>query len=250
MEKAPPKSIRFIDSMPRPLLVVFLLFAVAGVGLVVYLLGNPPARTELPLADRRSPPKGSFTHDVVRAKLVDVPDPLPSFRPPCEEVRGVVIEGGPPAVARLVGPEEQKRPTPLASLCGLLAPGRGAPVETQEAVRGLAHARIRFALFTRTGVLSTTDLAENRILLAVALSRTNLPPLAIAPLLAHEGYHIAKGGPVTAGQEFSARVAELGACRQFFKVEDYPRGCADADAIVRLGRDRAVDLLVRAGFPG
>jgi hypothetical protein len=116
-------------------------------------------------------------------------------------------------------------------------------------VRGLAKARIRFALFTRTGVLSTADRSANRILLAVALSRTNLPPLAIAPLLAHEGYHIAKGGPVTATQEYFARVAELGACRDFFKVEDYPRGCADADAIVRLGQDSAVDLLVRAGFP-
>ncbi|MFY9586467.1 MAG: hypothetical protein WAT66_03315 [Actinomycetota bacterium] len=249
MEKAPSKSIRFIDSMPRPLLVVFLLFVAAGIGLVVYLLGNPPTRSELPLAERRSPPKGSFTHDVVRARLVDIPSPLPSFRPPCEEVRGLVVEGGPPAVARLIGPDEDGRPTPVASLCGLLSQGRGAPVETQEAIRGLAKARIRFALFTRTGVLSTTDLSENRILLAVALSRTNLPPLVIAPLLAHEGYHIAKGGPVTATQEFAARVAELGACRNFFKVEDYPRGCADADAIVRLGRDSAVELLVRAGFP-
>src|SRR6266540_3354760 len=99
------RSIRFIDSMPRPLLIVFLVFAAAGIGLVVYLVGNPPTRTELPLAERRSPPKNSFTHDVVLARLVDVPDPLPRVRVPCAEVAGLVIEGGPPAVARIVGPD-------------------------------------------------------------------------------------------------------------------------------------------------
>jgi len=248
-DHVPQKSIRFIDSMPRPLLVVFLLFVAAGIGLVVYLVGNPPTAKELPLAERRSPPKGSFTHDVVEPRLIAIPATLPRFRPPCEEVRGLVIEGGGPAVARIVGPDQDGRPTPLAALCRRAEASSGAPAELREAIAGLSKARIRFALFTRTGDLSTTDLANGRILLAVALSRTNVPPLAIAPLLAHEGYHLAKGGPVTAMQEYFARVAELGACRFLFEVKNYPRGCADADDIVALGQDRAVDLLVRAGFP-
>jgi hypothetical protein len=243
------RSIRFIDSMPKPLLIVFLLFAAAGIGLVVYLLTNPPARNEQTIESRRSAPTSTLTHDVVRYQLVDVPNPLPATRAPCPELEGIVIEGGVPAQQRLAGPEPDRRPTPLESLCSIVSPSRGAPVETREAIRALATARIRFALFTRTGDLTTTDLPARRILLAVALSRTNVPPLAIAPLLAHEGYHIAKGGPVTATQEYFARVAELGACRSLFEVKNYPRGCSDADAIVGLGPQRAVDLLVRAGFP-
>jgi hypothetical protein len=249
MQQAPPKSIRFVDSMPKPLLIAFLLFAVSGIGLVVYLIVNPPDRTELALEQRRSVPAGTFTHDVVRARLVDIPNPLPAFNAPCEEVRGIVIEGGPAAQHRIGGPDPDKRPTALEALCPLARPSSGAPLELQEAVRALAKARIRFARFERTGNLSTADLSTRRILLAVALSRTNVPPLTIAPLLAHEGYHLAKGGPVTATQEFLARSAELAACRFLIDASVFPRGCTDADDIVRLGQERAVDLLVRAGFP-
>ncbi len=235
--------------MPKPLLYVFLVFAVSGIGLVAYLLSNPPERTEPDLELRRSAPAGTFTHDVVRAQLRDIPDPLPAYSPPCDELRAIVIEGGPAARQRIGGPDADERPTALEGLCPLARESSGAPVELREAVRALATARIRFALFTRTGNLSTTDLSTKRILLAVALSRTNVPPLTIGPLLAHEGYHLAKGAPVTATQEFFARVAELAACRFLIDATVFPRGCTDADAIVRLGQERAVELLVRAGFP-
>lgn len=250
MAEAPPtERIRFIDSMPKPLLIVFLVFAVSGIGLVVYLFTNPPAGQDLPVAERRSPPKGSFSHDAVQVSLIAIPDTPPTFRPPCEQVRGLVVEGGAATVGRFIGPDPDKRPTPVPALCGLFGQQRFAPPELREAIAGLAKARIRFALLKRSGELTTTDLSTNRILLAVALSRTNVPPLTLAPLLAHEGYHVAKGRPITATQEYFARVAELGACRFLFEVKNYPRPCVDADAIVGLGRQRAVDLLVRAGFP-
>jgi hypothetical protein len=249
MQQAPPK-VRFIDSMPRPLLIVFLLFAAGGVALVIVLLTRPPAPKEVSLALRRSPPTGAFTHDVVRTHLVDIPEPLPPFRAPCAALNGLVIEGGVGAQHRLAGPDPDKRRTPLSALCDLVKPSAvPPPAEMREAILALSTGRIRFALFARTGVLSTTDLSQRRIMLAIALSRTNVHPLTIAPLLVHEGYHLAKGSPVTATQEYFARVAELEACRLLIDVDDFPRGCADANAIVRLGQIRAVELLVRAGFP-
>lgn len=242
-----PKTIRFVDSMPRPLLLVFLVFAAAGIGLVVWLLTNPPAPRAVALELRRSPPTGTFTHDVFHARLVDAPSPLPPFRPPCPAVAGLVIEGGAGAIERL-----GSRPDGFAAvqqLCPFARPDRIVPPELQQAVRALAGARIRFALFTRTGDLSTADLSSRRILLAVALSRVNVDQRTIAPLLAHEGYHLAQGAPVTAAQEFRARVAELAACRFILDARDFPRGCREADAIVRLGEERAVALFARAGFP-
>ena len=68
-QPAPPK-LRFVDSMPRPLLVIFSLFAVAGVGIVVWLFANPPSPDQVALELRRSPPRGTLTHNVVRARPV------------------------------------------------------------------------------------------------------------------------------------------------------------------------------------
>ena len=232
------KNIRFLESMPKPLIVVFLACAAAGVGLVVWLFAHPPNPPQVALALRRSPPAGSYSHDVVRIRLEPIPSVIPPYRPPsC--VAGLVIEGGTPAQDRI--------DRVLRALCPIAGPG--APAELRRAVQALSTARIRFALFTRTGDLSTTDLSARRILLAVALARTNVPVGVIAPLLVHEGYHLALGLPVTATQEFHARLAELEACDLLFDAAHFTRGCSDAQAMVRLGEARAVDLLVRVGYP-
>lgn len=236
MAETPGRGIRFRDSMPRPLLLTFLAFAGLGVVLIVVLFIRPPTPGDLALERRRSPPVGSFTHDVVRAAPVDVPTPIPDFTPPCPAAEGVVVEGGEPAVQRLE--------IVFRSLCV-----SGLPPEAERAVRGLSGARIRFALFTRTGDQSTADLSVKRILLSVVLARTNVTPGVIAPLLAHEGWHLAHGAPVTASQEYGARLAELQICRRLFEPSVFTRGCLDAQAIVLLGEERAVELLSRAGFP-
>ena len=242
-QPAPPK-LRFIDSMPRPLLVVFLLLAAAGIVIVIWLFANPPSPEQVALELRRSRPRGSLTHNVVRARPIDVPTPLPEFDAPCATVRGIVVEGGQAAQDRIE--------RALEPVCDHLA-GRAQPPlpdDVVRAVRALTTSKIRFALLTRTGDLSTADLGERRILLAIALSRTNLPVGVITPLLIHEGYHLAIGAPVTATQEFGARRAEFDACRILIPDRRrWPRGCDDAAAMVRLGEARAVDLLVRSGYP-
>ena len=240
-QESPGRGIRFRESMPRPLLIAFLSAGAAAVGLVVWLLIKPPVPNELDLGSRRSPPAGSLTHDVVEANLVDIPTPLPSFSPPCPGLDGVVIEGGAPAQDRL------GRVMRL-SLCRFDRDPT-QPAEVKQAVRALSKARIRFALFTRTGDQSTLDRSTNRILLSIALSRTNVAPVVIAPLLVHEGWHLSHGGAVTAEQEFRARTAEFQACDVLLRDEQFTRGCLDARAIVALGETRAIDLLARAGFP-
>jgi len=232
------QPVRFLQSMPRVLIGVFLALATAGIGLVVVLFAHPPSAKEVALELRRSPPAGTYSHDVLEARLESIPTPLPAYHAPsC--VTGVVIEGGTPAQDRI--------DRVLRALCPIA--GTSAPPELRQAVHALGTARIRFALFTRTGNLSTADLSARRILLAVALARTNLPAGVIAPLLVHEGYHLSVGLPVTAGQEFHARLAELDACDLLFDEAHFPRGCTDAQAMVRLGEARAVELLVRAGYP-
>jgi hypothetical protein len=237
-EPASP-NVRFVDSMPRPLIVTFLAFAALGIGLVVWVFVHPPSAKQVALQLRRSPPGAGYSHDALRVIPVSIPTPLPEHTAPsC--VKGVVVEGGIHAQERI---DRVLRP-----LCEL-AKKAGASSQLTDSIHALARARIRFARFTRTGDLSTTQLAERRILLAVALSRTNLPVGIIAPLLVHEGFHILTGAPVTAAREFQAREVEYEACRNLFDRDHFPRGCDDAQAMVRLGEARAVELLVRAGYP-
>jgi hypothetical protein len=241
MAEPAPRNVRFVDSMPRPLLATFLLFAVIGLSLVVWLFLNPPSREQLVVEERRSPPKDSLTHDVFQSRLVSIPTPLPSFTASCPTVRGLVVEGGQATVDRIA--------RALGPVCGKLQEAALSP-DVVRALRALQTSRVRFALFKRTGELSTTDLNARRILLAVALSRTNVPAGPIALLLVHEGYHLSFGTPVTAAQEFGARRAEYEACRVLIPDRRrWPRGCDDALAMVRLGEARAVDLLARAGYP-
>jgi hypothetical protein len=254
MATRPPKAeaeargtedIRFLQSMPRAVITIFLLFAAAGIGIVVWLFVNPPTAKQVALELRRSPPVGTLTHDVVRFNPVDIPTDLQPFIPPCEQVRGLVVEGGQPAQDRIY--------RTLGPVCKLFLsdPDRkeAVPDDVLKSIRALATARIRFALFKRTGDLSTTDLSQHRILLAIALSRVDAPAGPMAPLLIHEGYHLALGSPVTAAQEFAARRVEYDACRLLFEPKVFTRGCDDARDIVAFGEARAVELLVRAGYP-
>ena len=238
-EPASP-NVRFIDSMPRPLIVIFLVFAAVGIGLVVWVFVDPPSAKQVALELRRSPPGAGYSHNAVRIRPVAAPPSPAAFAfPAC--VRGVVVEGGAAAQERI--------DRVLKPLCDLATKPTTSQTLT-DSIHALGRAKIRFALFTRTGDLSTAEIAAGRILLAIALSRTNVPAGVIAPLLVHEAYHILAGTPVTAAGEFQARTIEYEACRDLFPDRDtWPRGCDDAQAMVRLGEARAVDLLLRAGYP-
>ena len=242
-QEPPGRGIKFRESMPRPLMIAFLATGVLAIGVIVWLLAVPPAPTQLDIAARRSAPTGAFSHDVVKVEPAPVPTPIPDFTAPCPEVEGVKVEGGTPAQGRIGFVLRQY-------LCGI-ARDETQPAEVKQAIAGLSTATIRFGRFTRTGEQSTFDRTTTRIFLNVDLARTSVDPVVIAPLLVHEGWHVAAEAPFTAEQEYGARRAELQACRVIFRDRegDPPRGCLDAQAIVAVGEARAIDLLFRSGFP-
>lgn len=241
-QEPPGRGIKFRESMPRPLMIAFLATGVLAVGVIVWLLAVPPAPTQLDIAARRSAPSGDLSHDVVRVDPAPVPTPIPDFSAPCPEIQGVRVEGGEAAQGRIGFVLRQY-------LCSIVRDPT-QPAEVKTAIGALREATIRFGVFTRTGEQSTADIPGRKIYLNVDLARTSVDPIVIAPLLVHEGVHISASGP-TAEQEFDARRAEVQACRVIFRnlEGDVPRGCLDAEAIVALGEARAVELLVRSGFP-
>lgn len=244
-EESPDRGLKFRESMPRPLMVAFLATGVAAVGVILWLLVSPPAPSQLDIASRRSVPAGPLTHDVVELDPAPAPTPPPDFDPPCEAVAGVFVNGGEAAQARLGFVLE-------SYLCPI-ATDSFKPEEVKRAIGALKDATIRFGVFRRTGEQSTADVAARTIYVNVDLARTSVDPIVIGPLIVHEAWHLAAGtGSPTAVQEFGARRAELQACRAIYSAPDREpsRGCLDAQAIVALGEARAVELLIRAGFPG
>lgn len=240
---APAKSaVRLRDAMPRPLLITFLAAGAAALALIALLLVWPPRPAALPLAERRSPPRGVLSHDVGRI----VPAPVPSVLPvgpaaPCTALARVTIEGGVAARQRLMAG--------LRPLCALTGPSISP--ELRDGIAGLDGVVLRFAAFQRSGEEASTDLPAGRIFVNLRFARTNTPTILVTPILVHEGWHLAhQGERVTASGEFKAREAELGACRQLIDRDKWIRNCEDAENIVNLGEERAVALLMTAGFPG
>lgn len=236
---AKPKGIDlpFRQAMPRGVLIAFAVVALVTLAVVVAVMVNPPA-PRIAIAERRSPPGPSLSHDVGSIILAPVPEVLPATDPRCDVFDGIVIEGGEPAHARLGGVLER--------LCTFADDPAIAP-----SLRALAGARLRFAVFARTGDTSTLSVAQpRRVLINVRFARRDASAAWIAPLLVHEGFHLLHAGkPMTAALEFEARQAEVRTCRLLIEVEAWPRGCSDAEQLVRFGREAAVDQLVRAGFP-
>lgn len=241
-KQKPPKprgiDLPFRRSMPRALLIVFLAVAMGGLVLTVILVANPPHR-EIEVAERRSPPAAGFSHETGEIIPAPVPTPLPATNPPCEAVSGVVVEGGEPAIARLSGVLER--------LCRLV----DGPADVASAVEALSGARIRFARFARTGDPSTLVVSERLIYVNWVFSRRDVSASYIMPILAHEGWHLAHARePFTALQEVRARSVELAVCRLLLDARRWPRGCTDAENLLRGGEAAAAANLVEAGYPG
>lgn len=244
MTEAPPAppgpKVRLRDAMPRPLLALFAAAALAALALALVLMIRPPKPATLALGERRSPPRATLTHDVGRIVPAPVPTPFPPEAVACPAFAGVRIEGGEAAFRRIADG--------LRPLCALAGPS--ISVELRQAIEGLRDVTIRFAAFQRTGEEATTDLSRRRLYLNVRFARSNTPTILPAPVLVHEGYHLAHASErVTALGEFRARQAELEACKHLIDRDKWIRNCDDADRIVGLGEARGVSLLQAAGFP-
>jgi hypothetical protein len=244
MDEAPPpkpdnSKLRFIDAMPRPLLVVFALAGVAAVVAALVFIIHPPESATIPVQDRRPPPHGTLSHDVGRLVPAPLPSVLPSLPPACSAFATTVLVVGPAGTVRLRGV--------LTDLCRLSQ--GGVPADLTTALGGLKGATIRFAAFQRAGVESTTDFATRTIWLNLKFSQSNLPLEEVAPVIVHEGWHLAYPTvAVTAEQELGARRAEVDACRELISADKWPRWCDDARTLTDLPVASAIALLVSAGY--
>lgn len=226
----------FLRSMPGPLMALFLLLAAGGVALAVFLFLNPPFAPQ-PLAGRRPPPSGALTHDVLRLRRAPA-DPPAAFMPPCPLLAETRVVGGARAMRRITDA--------LRPLCQLT---RGVAAELSRALDGLRGTTIRFAaVFGRTGVESSTDVSTRTIWLNIKFARANTPTIHLSPVIVHEAWHLARGSAVTAREELAARRAELAACRELIPRQFWQRGCDEADELVALGDERALEALVAAGY--
>jgi len=245
MDEAPPpkpdnSKLRFIDAMPRPLLIVFALAGVAAVVAALVFIIHPPESATIPVQDRRPPPHGTLSHDVGKLVPAPLPSVIPTLPPACSAFSTTVLEVGPAGAARLRAV--------LSDLCRLSQ--GGVPAELTTAISGLKNATIRFAAFQRAGVESTVDFATRTVWLNLKFSESNLPIEQVAPVLVHEGWHLAHPrDAVTAEQELGARRAEVDTCRELIATDKWPRWCNDARTLTDLPVARAIALLVSAGYP-
>jgi len=217
-------------------------FAVAGIAAVVAALVfiiNPPESATIPVQERRPPPRGTVSHDVGKLAPAPLPSELPSLPPACSAFSTTVLKVGPAGAVRLRGV--------LTDLCRLSQ--GGVPADLTAAIGGLKGATIRFAAFQRAGVESTADFPTRTIWLNLKFSQSNLPIEEVAPVIIHEGWHLAHpADAVTAEQELGARRAEVDACRELIATDKWPRWCTDARTLTDLPVGRAIELLVSAGY--
>ena len=186
---------------------------------------------EVPVAARRPPPAGGYTHAVGDLRTGDSePVALPA---PCPELGGL----------RVAGTEQDRAVLAqgLGALCGAaLEPGSAALLRAFAGEGG----SVRFAQFSDTGVDSIASTEEPLVLLNNRYA-VSLQPAQIAPLVVHD-LTARSTGPGTAEGELAARRAEAAACSALLDTETPSRSCADADALLAL--DDPLGALRAAGY--
>ena len=125
------------------------------------------------------------------------------------------------------------------------------PIERARAGLQDARAVVAFARFELTINESTTVFGAGppQVLVHAKFQEGGAAADRVAVVLAHEGAHVAGGGPPDAAGELAARTAELEACTRPFTGEAQPsRGCADAAALLLSDDATATQRLREAGY--
>jgi hypothetical protein len=216
---------------------------VAAVVVAAGLFGSAPE--QLPVAARRSPPAAGLSHGVgdVRVPVLEARnrDRLVRRQAACPRLDAVTLVGTAGEVALLEEAADK--------LCALRST---API--QRARDGLQRARavVEFAEFRLAINESATDFGGARptVLVHAKFQQGEAAAERVAVVLAHEGEHVADGGPPTAAGELAARRAELEACERLFTGGDAQpsRGCADAAALLSEDDASALERLKEAGY--
>jgi hypothetical protein len=224
---------------------LWLAVAVTTVAMVVVATGLFRAVPEqVPVAARRSPPAEGLSHGVGRIR---VPVLLPENRERlvrrqagCPRLDQVTLVGTAAEVALL--------DAAAGKLCALRTTD---PIGRARGGLQEAGAVVQFAEFELSVNESTTDFGADRptVLVNGKFPQGEFGAEGVAAVLAHEGVHLADGGPPTAATEVAARTAELEACGRLFGGGVRPnRGCADAAALLAGDDAAAVQRLQEAGY--
>jgi hypothetical protein len=238
---------------------LWLAVAVTTVAMVVVaagLFGSAP--DQLPVAARRSPPTQDLSHGVgevrVPVLLPENQDRVVRRQASCPRLDRVTLVGTAAEVALLDAATDK--------LCALRST---APIQRARAGLQDAAATVAFAEFGLSINESTTDFGPERpaVLVHAKFQQGDAAPERVAAVLAHEGAHVADGGPPTAADELAARTAELvsaaselearkaelEACGRLFGGDVQPnRGCADAAALLSGDDASALRRLKEAGY--
>jgi hypothetical protein len=256
-----PDEVAALKARPWPRLPWWLWLAVAvtTVTMVVVaagLFGSAPE--QLPVAARRSPPAQDLSHGVgqvrVPALLPENQDRVVRRQASCPRLDRVTLVGTAAEVALLDAAADK--------LCALRST---APIQRARAGLQDAAVTVAFAEFELSINESTTDFGAERpaVLVHAKFQQGDAAPERVAAVLAHEGAHVADGGPptaagglaartaelVSAASELEARKAELEACGRLFGGDVQPnRGCADAAALLSGDDANALRRLKAAGY--
>jgi hypothetical protein len=241
-EEAAALKARPWPRLPWWLWLAALVSSVAMVVVAIGLFGSVPE--QLPPAARRSPPAADRSHGVgaVRLPALDPAnaDRLVRRQAGCPRLDAVTLVGLPGEVALL--------DAAAGKLCAL----RSTPaIERARAGLQEARAQVQFAEFELTINESTTDFTGPRptVLVGGKFQLGQAGAERVAVLLAHEGGHVAAGGPPDAAGELAARKAEAEACGRLFGAGVQPnRGCADAAALLSADDAGALTRLKEAGY--
>jgi hypothetical protein len=243
-----PDEVAAIKARPWPRLPWWLWLAVVvtAVTMVVVaagIFGSVP--DQLPVAARRSPPAAGQSHGVgdlrVPVLAPEHRDRLVRRQAGCARLDQVTLVG--------TAGEVELLDAAAAKLCALRST---PPIERARAGLQEAGAVVAFARFELTINESTTvfGAGPTRVLVHAKFQEGEAAADRVAVVLAHEGAHVAGGGPPDAAAELAARTAELEACTRLFTGEAQPsRGCADAAALLSSDDATATRKLKEAGYP-
>jgi hypothetical protein len=242
-----PEEVAALKARPWPRLPWWLWLAVAvtTVAMVVVATGLfGSVAGQLPVAARRSPPAGDLSHGVgqIRVPVLEGRNQglLVRRQASCPRLDRVTLVGTAAEVALLDAAADQ--------LCALRST---APIQRARDGLQQAAATVSFAEFELSINESTTDFGPARptVMVHAKFQQGAAAAERVAVVLAHEGSHVADGGPPTAAAELAARKAELDACGRLFTGGAQPnRGCADAAALLATDDAGALARLKEAGY--
>ena len=242
-----PEEVAALKARPWPRLPWWLWLAVAvtTVAMVVVATGLfGSVADQLPVAARRSPPTQELSHGVgdIRVPVLERQNQglLVRRHASCSRLDRVTLVGTAAEVALLDAAADQ--------LCALRST---APIRRARDGLQQAAATVSFAEFELSINESTTDFSQDppAVMVHAKFQQGAAAPERVAVVLAHEGSHVADGGPPTAAAELAARTAELDACGRRVTGGAQPnRGCAAAAALLATDDAGALARLKEAGY--